>query len=139
MNRKQFLYNFMRKHTIGVLSTVSREGNPEAAVVEFGETKDLELIFDTIDTFRKYQNLKQNPSVAFVVGWDENKTVQYEGGAVELTGIKLDKYKQVYFAKLPEAQKWESTPGTKYFKVIPKWIRYTDLNKRPWKIFELQF
>lgn len=80
MDHKKFLYNFMRKHSIGVLSTVSPEGNPEAAVIEFGETKDLQLIFDTIDTFRKYQNLKNNPLVAFVVGWDENRTIQYEGG-----------------------------------------------------------
>jgi len=55
MNKKQFILNFIKKHKIGVLSTVSQKNKPEAAVVEFGETNSLELIFDTFVTYRKYK------------------------------------------------------------------------------------
>lgn len=61
------------------------------------------------------------------------------GGAVELAGRELEKYKQIYFAKLPAAKKWESITGIKYYMVLPKWIRFTDMNKEPWEIFEIRF
>ncbi len=90
MDKKQFVLDFIKKHTICVLSTVTPDNQPEAAVIEFAETKNFELIFDTFNTYRKYQNLKKNPSVAVVIGWDENITVQYEGWAEELSGAELE-------------------------------------------------
>ncbi len=79
-------------------------------------------------------SLRKNP---FVIGWDENITVQYEGEASELKGEKLNKYKEIYFKKNPRAKKWEGREGITYFKIIPKWIRYSDLNKDPWEVFEI--
>ena len=124
---------------IGVMATVAPDGMPEAAVIEFAETEDLELIFDTFTTYRKYQNLKNNPRVAFVIGWDENITVQYEGVAEELTGENLDKYKQIYFTKNPDAQKWQKFQETTWFKIKPKWVRYRDGNVTPPTEHEISF
>lgn len=33
------------------------------------------MIFDTIDTTQKCVNLRRNPKIAFVIGWDDEITV----------------------------------------------------------------
>ena len=139
MDKKKVILDFIKKHKISVISTVNSQNRPEAAVIEFGETDNHELIFDALENSRKVQNIKQNNQVAFVVGWDDNITIQYEGEAFELLGDELEKYKKIYFSKNPNAQKWENVEGTKFFKVIPKWIRYSDLNKEHWEVFEIEF
>lgn len=131
------LKQFIHKHNLAVISTFGEE-YPESAVIEFGDN-GLELIFDAEGGSRKHQNILRSPKVSFVIGWDENKTVQYEGEAMLLEGDELKRYKQFYFAKNPEAQRWESEPGIVYFKVTPKWIRYTDLNVEPWLTKEMRF
>lgn len=138
MNKKKIILDFIKKHKICVLSTIS-QNKSESAVIEFGETEDLELIFDTFNTYRKYQNIQKNHNVSVVIGWDKNITVQYEGQAIELLGKELDKYKKIYFAKNPNAQRWEKFTETKHFKVVPTWIRYSDLRKQPWDVFEVKF
>ena len=125
--KQEIILNFIKKHKIAVLATVFPNHKPEAAVIEFGETDDLELIFDTISTYRKYKNLKQNKNVAFVIGWDEDITVQYEGIAQELSGRRLERYQRLYWKKNPSAQHWMTNSDIRYFKVIPKWIRYSVL------------
>src|SRR5688572_23078061 len=95
-DKREKILQFIKKHDIGVIATTDTV-KPEAAVIEYGETDDLELIFDTFVSSRKYQNLSQNPRVAFVIGWDDNITVQYEGEAVELNGEEVEKYKAIYF------------------------------------------
>jgi len=125
MNNKTFIYNFLNRRMLCVLSTVGPDNMPESAVMEFGQTKDLELIFDTPTTTRKYTNLMKNPKIAAVLGWEEMDTVQYEGIAKELSGKELKRYTTIMFAKNPDFQKWEATPHVTYFKITPLWIRYT--------------
>jgi hypothetical protein len=55
--KTEFLYNFISNHKYAVLSTVSSEGLPEAALVDFAVAPDLRLIIDTIRTSRKFTNL----------------------------------------------------------------------------------
>ncbi len=98
MDKKKILKEFLRKNKLAVLSTVS-SGKPQSAVLEFSETDDLEIVFDTLSTSRKYKNLKNDKNVSLVIGWDENVTVQYEGEANELSGAELEKCKNIYFEK----------------------------------------
>lgn len=136
---KKFVLGFIKKHNIGVLATITQDGKPEAAVIEFAETDDFELVFDTFTTYRKYKNIQYNPNVAFVIGWDENITVQYEGVTKELRGSELKKYKKIYFTKNPDAQKWQKYEEIAYFKITPTWVRYRDGNTDPATIFEIGF
>jgi general stress protein 26 len=138
MEKKQLVLNFIKKHFLAVISSVDQERNrPESAVLEFGENENLELVFDTLKTSRKYKNLQTNQNVSFVIGWDENITVQYEGVAENISGEAANPYKEVYWAKNPDAKRWITNPDIRYFRVAPIWIRYSDLNKNPWDVFEL--
>jgi len=139
VDKKKLIPDFIKKQKLAVLSTVTAENSSQSAVLEFGETDDLEIIFDTFSTARKYKNIKQNNKVSLVIGWDENITVQYEGLAEELFGEEREEYKKKYFKKNPHAKRWENKPRMTYFRVKPTWIRYSDLNKHPWEIHEITF
>ena len=79
---------FLQKHRLGVLSTVSPAGEPEAAVVGIAVIDDFEILFDSLETTRKCVNLHSKPQIAFVIGWDAEITVQCEGIADEPKGFR---------------------------------------------------
>jgi general stress protein 26 len=127
---KEFLYNFIRQYNLAVISTLSKDNKPEAALVGFAVSRDLEIVFDSVKTSRKYKNLLQNPSVAVVIGWDNETTVQYEGTATELSGDNAAYYKEIYFEVYKDGRERDKTwPHIVHFKITPKWIRYSDFNE----------
>jgi uncharacterized pyridoxamine 5'-phosphate oxidase family protein len=136
---KDFLYNFIKQHRLAVISTISKEQKPESALVGFAVSESLEIVFDTVKTSRKYQNMLQNPHVAVVIGWDNETTVQYEGLACELTGEEGRHLKEIYFEAYPDGrERAETWPGLVHFKIKPKWIRYCNFNE-PVIIEEMRF
>jgi len=137
----QTLLDYMRLHRLAVQASVSPTGMPQAALVGFAVSDQFEIVFDTIQTTRKAQNLRQNPHVALVIGgWvlDDERTVQYEGEADEPSGAELDRLKQVYYAAYPDGPGRASWPGLIYVRVRPTWVRYSDYNKDPPEIVEFQ-
>lgn len=133
------IYNFIQKQKLAVLATVSSLDTPEAALVGIAVTPELELVFDTLGQTRKAQNLRLNPRIAFVIGWDDEITLQYEGEAEEPKGSELERYKEIYFAKWPDGVDREQWPDITYFRVRPTWMRYSDFNKTPAEIIEQTF
>ena len=130
----EFLFEFMNGCELGAIATVTTEGKPEVAIMQFAVTEDLELIFDTPASTRKYQNIQENNYVAFAI-WKEFDIAQYEGVAIELQGEELTRYKEILFTKNPDARQWESVvPDLAFFKIIPRWIRYTGFKQDPWEI-----
>jgi hypothetical protein len=65
MDRAELL-GFLRRHRLAVQASVSSTGAPQAAVVGFGVSDELELVFDTLDTTRKVGNLRHNPRTTWV-------------------------------------------------------------------------
>ena len=137
-NNKNKILEFIKSKKIGILATISPKGKPEAAVVEYVATDKLEIIFNTFSTYRKYKNLKHNPNVAFVIGWDEI-SVQYQGHAIEAKGNLEDLCKKIHSAKIKHKTKFSAMPTIRYFKIKPRWIRYIDYSKKPWEVFEVSF
>ena len=126
-------------HSFCVIATVDGV-KPEAALVGFSYVpQTLELIFGTFKSFRKYKNIKLNNNIAFVIGWEDSKTVQYEGRAIELSGEELLEKEKIYLKKFSSAKKYLDHPEEKFFSVIPYWIRYRDLSKKPEEVFEINF
>lgn len=125
MNRAELL-SFLRRHRLAVQASVSKDGAPQAAVVGFGVSDELEVVFDTIETTRKVGNLRRDPRIALVIGWDEEQTVQIEGVADEPRGPDLARLKKVYFAAYPDGPERQSWKGITYVRVRPTWVRYSD-------------
>jgi general stress protein 26 len=131
------IYAFMKKHRYGVVSSISRDGSPQSALVGIATSRELEIIFDTVKSSRKYPNLIERPSCSFVIGWSGEQTLQYEGIAEEPKGAALQRYQEVYFSVWPDGLARLSWPGIAYFVIHPRWIRYSDFDQNPPLIREL--
>ena len=135
-----FLYQFIRQHKLAVLSTVSPDDFPESALVGISVTPDLKIIFDTVSDSRKYHNLMMNPKISFVIGWDAEQTIQYEGIAKIPGEDELKELLEIYFRVFPDGKdRKENWKNLAYFCVEPKWIRYSNFSATKPQIEEIQF
>ena len=84
--RTQTIYDFLQANPIGVLSTVTPDGEPHGATVYFTVTKDLIISFLTRSNTRKYDNMKNNNHVMLTVFEPHSQTaVQATGTATGIT------------------------------------------------------
>src|ERR1035437_6972149 len=120
------LYVSLSRFRYGVVSSLSRSGHPQSALVGIAVTPELEIIFDTVNSSRKYANMHADPRCSLVIGWDGEQTMQLEGLASEPHGSELTRFQDAYFATWPECRAHLSWPGIAYFIVRPTWIRYSD-------------
>ena len=130
---------FLRKHRLAVQASRSPGESVQAALVGIAVTDSLEIVFDTLTSTRKTQNLRRSPHIALVIGgWSDRdeRTVQYEGIADEPTGVELDRVKSAYFATWPDGPSRANWPGLTYIRVRPTWIRYSDFGQDPPLIVE---
>jgi len=126
---KEFLHTFIANHVHGVVSTVTPDRRPEAAVVGIIVTPDLRIFFDTLTTTRKYQNLLKNPAIAVVIGWDDELTLQLEGTARVPQGDELQALLELYYVKFPDGKdRNQNWPDIGYIVVDTKWVKYSDFN-----------
>ena len=132
------LLTFIRAHGLGVVSTVSASGAPEAALVNIAVTDDLELVFYALQTTRKCANLRRDPRIAVVIGWDDETSLQYEGIADEPQFEELERLKQVYRAARPDAGSQMMWPGLTYFRIRPKWVRFSYYGPK-WSVEEMSY
>jgi len=137
--KKKIILDFIKKNKLCVISTISSENKPESAVMVISQKDNLQLIFQTPNNYRKYINLKHNPRIAVVFGFDleEFTTVQYEGIAEEAYGKEIDECRKIHVAKNPKSTDYAYLPQNKYFIVSPMWIRYWNFNTN--ERFELTF
>jgi len=133
------LYTYLSRRGLGVVSSIGPEGAPQSALVGFAVTPSLELVFDTVSSTRKYANLIARPRCSFVMGWDAEQTVQYEGVAREVRDPELEPYRELYFQVWTDGPRRLSWPGIAYFVVTPVWIRYSDFAHDPPFIREFTF
>ena len=133
------LLSFLRRHRLAVQASTAIAGAPQAAVVGFAVTDELEIVFDTVDTSRKYVNLRANPRVALVVGWDEEVTAQLEGTADFPEGDELERIRGCYLEVFPDGRERLSWPGIAHVRVRIGWARYSDFTTDPPRIAEIDF
>jgi pyridoxine/pyridoxamine 5'-phosphate oxidase len=136
---QEIVSEFIKQHPLAVLSTVTSDALPEAAVVGIHPGDNFEIIFGTFRTSRKYANLEKNPRVALVIGWDKGKTVQYEGEAKELPAQAVVEFEKAHMGQMSSAAKYASKEDAVFYKITPRWVRYTDASKDPWDNIEIRF
>ncbi len=136
---KSELFRFMATQKLAVVGSVGPAGEPQSALVGIAVTEELEVIFDTLKTTRKYRNLTADSRASIAIGWEGEQTVQLEGEAFLPKDEALTQYKNIYFAKWPDGPSRQSWPGLVYFVVRPRWIRYSDYDQQPPVIEEQVF
>lgn len=134
------LLEFLRSRRYAVQSSLHRSGAPQSAVVGIAVSDDFEIVFDTLTTSRKGQNLRRRAEIAFVFGsleGNDQRTVQYEGRADEPTGAERARLTELYFAVFPDGRERQKWPGLTYIRATPTWLRYSDYNVDPPEIVAL--
>jgi pyridoxine/pyridoxamine 5'-phosphate oxidase len=129
------LVALLRRFRMGVVSTVSATGQPQAAIVGIAVGDELELVFDTLATTRKYANVVHEPRVAVVMGEGE-LTVQIEGRADVPAGAELARVQAIYFAGWPDGRDRAAWPHITWVRIRPTWIRVSDYAVAPPEIRE---
>ncbi len=84
-DRQERIYNFLKSSPIGVLSTVTADGQPHGAVIYFTIDPDFTISFITKNETRKYQNLSHQNQVTLTVFEPTSQTTaEITGEAVEV-------------------------------------------------------
>lgn len=140
MTDRELMLEFMRRHRLAVQASTAANGAPQAAVVGVAVTEHCELVFDTLRTSRKCQNLRHDPRIALVLGWDldEGQTLQLEGLADEPGGGERVRLQGVYLDTFADGAERADDPAITYFRVRPTWMRLSDFRTNPPTITELE-
>ena len=124
-DKRKELHAFLAARPLAVIATTGADGTPEAALMNYAVTPSLEIIFETTSETQKYPNLKRNPRIALVAGWDGPVTLQYRGVAEEMAGAAQDAARDIFLAAFPLKSSHQVWPGNFYFRVRPLWIRFS--------------
>ncbi len=119
---------FLKAQRYGVIATATPDGKPEAALVDLAATESGEIIFETTSATRKFENLRNNPRVALVVGWEDDQTLQIDGMVDAPSGSELARLRDFYLSVFPQKVSHPNWPGNHYFRVRPSWMRFSDYN-----------
>ena len=133
------LLSFMRSRRYAVQSSLHPSGGAQSAIVGIAVSDDFEIIFDTLGSSRKGQNLRHRPDIAFVIGSLEGadeRTVQYEGRADEPQGAERARLTELYFKVFSDGRERQKWPDLAYFRATPRWLRYSDYNVDPPVVLE---
>ncbi len=137
---RDVVLEFMRGHRLAVQASTAANGAPQAAVVGVAVSDRGELVFDTLRTSRKCFNLRHDPRIALVMGWDleDGRTLQLEGLADEPHGADRVRLQAVYLATFADGAERADDPATTYFRVRASWLRLSDFRTTPPTITELE-
>ncbi|HXC54884.1 MAG TPA: pyridoxamine 5'-phosphate oxidase family protein [Rhizomicrobium sp.] len=133
------LYEFLGGHRYGVVSSRAADGAPQSALVGIAVSPTLEVYFDTTGETRKAANLRRDPRAALVIGWENEQSVQYEGVADEPQGGELAALKSIYYLAWPDGPSREAWTGITWFRIRPRWIRFSDFNRASGAVREMTF
>jgi len=136
---KAALHSFMTRALYGVVSSLAVDGTPQSALVGVAITPELEIVFDTLKTTRKYANLAARPACSVALWWGGEQTVQLDGVVLEPTGAELDRYREAYFTVWPDGRDRLAWAGITHLVVRPRWIRATDYDQVPPLIEETRY
>lgn len=132
------LLAYLRRHTLAVLATHAADGAPQAALVGVAITDDFTVVFDTVSDSRKHANLLNDARAALVFSGPGERTVQLEGAAslVSATAPCDAIWREAYFAAWPSCRDHLAWPKIAYWRITPRWLRYSDYDASPPAIFE---
>lgn len=137
---RTFLLERMRAHPYAVQCSASPDGKPQAAVVGVAISDAFEVVFDTTSASRKCDNLTRDGRISLVMGSTSREaswTVQLDGVADQPTGADRARLVALYLSVFPDGVERQQWPGLTYFRVSPRWIRWSNFLADPPEVLEL--
>jgi uncharacterized pyridoxamine 5'-phosphate oxidase family protein len=134
MDKKQAALEFLTKHSLGALSTVSPDGKPRSRTVYFVSDDSFSVYFLTLSGTRKVEDLEHNAHAAFVVSSeDAPKTLQIEGTIENITETEVispltsaliakTQERGPFFAPLVHLDSGKAL----LYRLTPTWVRFGD-------------
>lgn len=134
------LLAYMRGHQLAVVSTLGADGGPQSALVGIATTDDFQIMFDTVSTSRKHFNLLRDTRISVTFSGPGERTLQYEGVAtpVSVSGAQDGAFREAYYLAWPDGRNRLAWAGLAYWRIMPRWLRFTDYDRGP-LIFERRF
>src|SRR4029077_2444109 len=126
---KAELYAFIAQQRYGVVATTEAGGQAQSALVGIAVSPEIEIYFDTLGDTHKAKNLRRDPRISLVIGWDNEQSAQLEGIDDEPKGAERTALKRIYYAAWPDGPTRESWPGITWVRVRPRWLRFSDFNR----------
>jgi uncharacterized pyridoxamine 5'-phosphate oxidase family protein len=139
------VHDFLKKHHMAVLSTVSLDGKPWGSAVNFVIDEELNFFFMTRGGTLKYKNIENNPNVAITVADEESQqTVQAQG---EISKVAVKDIIDVVFKKLAKIKPHNDygwiPPVIKVHKgdymvlmFTPSKLQYADFKQHKTEVFD---
>jgi general stress protein 26 len=133
------IHSFLKKHPMGILSTVGVEDAPWGAAVYYLSDEDFNIYFVARAESLKYLNIQKNPYAALTIADSESQiTVQLSG---PVTTMPVQKYMDVFFDKFakirPEGDYQWAPPIDKVhegnympLQLAPTKMQYADYGSR---------
>lgn len=130
---KSELLLYMRRHRLAVAGSIAPDGRPQAALVGIATTDAFDVVFDTVSDSRKHRNLLGNPLASVTFSGPGEQTLQFEGVALPVSmGAPKDQlHLAAYYAAWPECVEHRSWPKIAYWRIEPRWARYSDYDRGP--------
>lgn len=147
MNTQEQILTFLKneKQKLGVVSTISAVNTPQSALIYYAFDQDLNIYFITRTQSRKFENIKKNPHVAFVVGTENPpQTLQIEGTASilerpdDLAFLFTDLVRMAVERHfVPPITQMTSSGDVLFMKITPNWVRLGNFEiRRKGELFE---
>jgi hypothetical protein len=130
---KPELLPYMRSARLGVVSSLAPGGAPQSALVGIATTDDFEIVFDTVATSRKHANMLADNRVSLVIAGPAEQTLQLDGHCAEVpvNGTTGADFREAYYRAWPDGRDRLAWPGIAYWRISPKWARYSDFDRGP--------
>jgi hypothetical protein len=130
---KADVLGYMRKHRLAVVSSCAAGGAPQGALVGVATTDSLELVFDTISSSRKHENLSRDCRIAVTFSGPHEQTLQLEGVALPVSTSGSDDaiYREAYYLAWPDGRDRLKWTNLTYWRILPRWARYSDFSLGP--------
>jgi hypothetical protein len=130
------LVRFLRRYKLALEASVTPGGAPQAAVVGFAVSDELEIVFDTVESTRKYKNLRADPRdrPRDRLGRRDHRAARRHRGLP--AGRRARAHARVLLRCLPGRSRSARMSGH-HVRVRPHWVRYSDFTQDPAPIVEL--
>jgi hypothetical protein len=123
----------MRSHRLGVVSSIGPDGAPQSALVGIATTTEFDVVFDTVSDSRKHANLMRDPRASLVLSGPGEQTLQLEGigRGVSVSAAADARWRGIYYDVWPDGRDRLRWPKLAYWRIAPRWARFSDFARGP--------